>query len=329
MTALARSVRGKPRPSLFGSTATPRWHRVVEHAIAAVAFVSVAAVLSILAFVAREAAPMFWEGREHLADLIWPREWPGYDAPAHVWQPVGFPPKHDVVPLLIGTLKITGLAMLVAGPIGLLSAVYVAELAPRRVREVVKPAIELFAGIPSVVLGFFSLVFIAHFLERLFGLTYRLNALVAALGLALTIVPVVFTVSEDALRAVPKSLREASAALGARRWQTTLRVVVPAALPGIAAAFVLGFGRAIGETMIVLMASGNAPVVDASPVSSARTVTATIAAELGETARGGEHWRVLFALGVLLFLITWALDRIGASAVARLRRRLHGPEAEP
>jgi phosphate transport system permease protein len=212
-------------------------------------------------------------------------------------------------------------------PLGVGAAIYISQLASPRIREIGKPVIELLAGIPSVVLGFIALVFVAGALQAAFGLTYRLNALVAAVGLALAIVPIVFTVSEDALRAVPNSLREASAALGARRWQTTVRVVVPAALPGIAAALILGFGRAIGETMIVLMASGSAPVIDASPTSSARTVTATIAAELGETARGSEHWRVLFALGVVLFALTWLLGRLGDWAIAVLRRRLHGPEA--
>lgn len=326
MTDVATS---RPTPSRRAGprrrAATPLSHRLAEKAIAAVAFAGVIAVASILAFVAREAAPLLWE-RATLRDLVLPTAWPGYDAPAHVWQPVGFPPKHDVVPLVVGTLKITGLAMLLAAPLGLLSAVWVAELARPRVRAWIKPTLELLAAIPSVVLGFFALVFVASSLQRAFGLTYRLNALVAAVGLSLAIVPIVFTVAEDALRAVPRSLREGSAALGARRWQTTLFVVVPAALPGIAAALVLGFGRAIGETMIVLIASGNAAVVDASPTSSARTVTATIAAELGETARGSEHWRVLFALGVLLFLLTWLLGRLGDWAIARLRRRLHGPE---
>ncbi len=311
-----------------GRGGTPFAHRLAEWAIAAVAFLGVGAVLAILAFVVREAAPLL--GRPGvLGELFRPRRWPGYDAPTHVWQPVGLPPKYDVVPLLLGTLKVSGLATLIAAPLGVLAAVYVAELAPPRLREALKPALELLAGVPSVVLGFFALAFVADVTQALFGLTYRLNALAAALGLALAVVPIVFTVSEDALRAVPAALREASAALGARRWQTTLRVAVPAALPGVAAALALGFGRAVGETMIVLMASGNAPVVDACPTSSARTATATIAAELGEIARGREHWRVLFALGVLLFLMTWLGQAAGDLAVARLGRRLRGPGGAP
>ncbi|MCU0686925.1 MAG: ABC transporter permease subunit [Polyangiaceae bacterium] len=293
---------------------TPMAHRLAEKLIAIVAWASVAAVLSLVTFIAREAAPLVEQPLGQLRDLLWPRQWPGYDAAVYIWQPVGLPPKYNVVPLLVGTLKMSGLAMLLAAPLALLAAVYVAELAPPRQREVLKPLIELLAGIPSVVLGFFTLSFVASAAQALLGLTYRLNALAAALGLGLAIVPVIFTVAEDALRTVPAALREGAAALGARRWQTTLRVVIPSALP------------AVGETMIVLMASGNAAVVDLNPASGARSVTATIAAELGETARGGEHWRVLFALGLLLFALTWIIGKVGDLAIARLRRGWQGSE---
>jgi phosphate transport system permease protein len=159
--------------------------------------------------------------------------------------------------------------------------------------------------------------------ESVFGFTYRLNGFVAALGLSLAVIPVVFTIAEDALSAVPRPLEEAAMALGARRWQVVLRIVVPAALPGIAAAVLLGLGRAVGETMIVLMASGNAAVTSLfDPSTSVRTITATIAGELGEVARGDRHWRVLFLLGALLLVVSWALNRLGTLAIARLRRRL-------
>ena len=177
--------------------------------------------------------------------------------------------------------------MLVATPVGVAAAVFTSEFAPRRLKELLKPTIELLAGIPSVVLGFFALMVMATWMQSTFGFSFRLNAVVAGLGLALTIVPVVYTVSEDALAAVPRSFREASLALGATRWETALRVVLPAAAPGVLAAVVLGFGRAIGETMIVLMASGNAAITSWSFGDSVRTLPATIAAEMGEVVFGG------------------------------------------
>ena len=307
---------------------TPLAHRVGDRAIAGLAFLAIAAIVLIFAFILKEALPLFFEPESleeigGLSALFVPREWPGYDAPEYVWQPVGTPPKLNVVPLFVGTVKVTLLAMLISTPLGVGAAIFVAQYAPKSVREIVKPALELLASIPSVVLGFFALIVLATWMQAVFDTPYRLNALVAAIGMSLAVIPMVFTISEDALRAVPRHLSEASMALGARKWQTTLRVVVPAALPGIAAAIILGFGRAIGETMVVLMASGNAAVMAPfDPTSSVRTVTATIAAELGEVAQGDPHWRVLFLLGVLLFAITFVINRVGAMIIARLHRRL-------
>lgn len=327
MSTLAEpGLRGQ-RPSLRGTRATPRSHLVAERVIGLLSFASIFAIVAIFAFVLREALPLVLERGAGLADMIRARAWPGYDTPTHVWQPVGFPAKFGVVPLLVGTAKVTGLALLLALPTGLGAAIWVSEYAPSRAREIVKPTIELLAGIPSVVIGVLCTVFVADGVSWALRPTYRLNALVAAVGLSVTLVPVVFTVSEDALRSVPRGLREAASALGAERWQTTLRVVVPAALPGIWAAFVLAGGRAIGETMIVLMASGNAAVLDPSPTASARTITATIASELGETARGSEHFRVLFLLGAALFVVTLAFDQLGVRTRRWLARRLHQEDA--
>ncbi|MEC7520817.1 MAG: phosphate ABC transporter permease subunit PstC [Myxococcota bacterium] len=307
---------------------TPLAHRLAEKAITGVAFVAIAAIVLIFVFILKEALPLLWETELHgeiggLDALFLPKQWAGYAEAVFVWQPVGTPSKLNVVPLLVGTLKVTVLAMLISVPAGVGAAIFVSQYAPRSLREVIKPALELLASIPSVVLGFFALIVLATWMQETFGLAYRLNAIVAACGLSLAVIPMIFTISEDALRAVPRELSEAAMALGARKWQTTLRVVVPAALPGIAAAVILGFGRAIGETMVVLMASGNAAVMELfDPTTSARTVTATIAAELGEVAQGDPHWRVLFLLGVLLFVITFALNRLGAAVIARLHRRL-------
>ena len=311
----------------FGRTRTPLWHKIAEKAIAVMAMAAIAAIALIFIFIGREAFPLFWEEaavEEVPAETLFvPQEWSGYDEPVYVWQPVGTPPKYNVVPLFVGTLKVTVLAMLFSVPLGILSAIYIAQYAPRRLREVVKPAIELLAGIPSVVLGFFALMVLATWAQDAFGFDFRLNAVVAAMGLSLAVIPIIFTISEDAIQAVPRHLSEAALALGARRYQTTLKVVLPAALPGIAAAVILGFGRAIGETMIVLMASGNAAVMELfDPTTSVRTVTATIAAELGEVAVGDPHWRVLFMLGVMLFAVTFLLNIVGSVAVKRLHKKL-------
>jgi phosphate transport system permease protein len=211
--------------------------------------------------------------------------------------------------------------------VGVAAALFAAEFAPRRIRELIKPVIELLAGIPSVVLGFFALMVLATFLQDAFGFTYRLNATVAGLGLALAIVPVIFTVSEDALTAVPRSYREASLALGATPWETAWKVVLPAAAPGILAACVLGFGRAIGETMIVLMASGNAAIVSASLGDSVRSLSATIAAEMGEVVVGSPHYSLLFFIGVELFVFTFVLNMVATSWTKRVLKKLTGGAA--
>ena len=212
-------------------------------------------------------------------------------------------PKYSLMPLFLGTLKVTIIAMLFAVPLALAAAIYTAEFAPGWVREVIKPAVEMLAGFPSVVLGFFALIVLATWLQDAFDFDYRLNAVNSGIALALAVIPIVYTVCEDALGAVPRKLREASMALGATRAETTLRIVLPAALPGIFAGIVLGFGRAMGETMIVLMASGNAAITSWSFTESVRTVSASIAAELAEVVFGSPHYRVLFFLGLLLLSI--------------------------
>ncbi len=317
----------RSRPLARSSYRTPLWHRLAESLIKIIALSAIAAVVLIFAFIAQEAMPLILDpgGNEglNLADLIIPRKWPGYSEAVYVWQPVGMIPKFNLAPLFVGTLKVTLLTMGLSIPVAIGAAVYVSQYASRRTREILKPAIEFLAGVPSVVLGFFALMLLASWMQNTFGFLYRLNGMVASVGLSLAVIPLIFTVSEDALQAVPKSYSDASSALGARRWQTTIYVVLPAALPGIAAAVILGFGRAIGETMIVLMASGNAAVMDLLDAgASVRTLTATIAAELGEVARGGLHWRILFFLGTLLFITTFLLNWLGTLAVGRLYRKL-------
>jgi len=300
----------------------------IELGITLAALTGIAAVILIFVFVAREALPIFSDPalakETDLGRMFLPHVWRAGKPAAFIWQPVGDIPKYSMIPLFVGTLKVTAVAMVVAVPLGVAAAIFSSEFAPPRLKEILKPVIELLAGIPSVVLGFFALVVLATWLQPLFGFTSRLNAVVAGVALALTIVPVVFTVSEDALTAVPRAFREASLALGATRWETAWRVVLPAAAPGVLAAVVLGFGRAIGETMIVLMASGNAATTTWSLGDSVRTLPATIAAEMGEVVFGGGHYAVLFMIGIELFLFTFVLNSLASVAVRRLVRRMSG-----
>jgi phosphate transport system permease protein len=287
-----------------------RWvETVAEALVKIVSLVSIASVILILIFVGKEALPVLTSAVVHREVTPGALFAPYRDA-GYMWQPVSDVPKYNIVPLFVGTLKVTLVALFVAVPLSVASAVYVCEFAHKKLRDYIKPAIELLAGVPSVVVGFFALIVLATWVQKIFGAEHRLNVLVAGFGLAFAVCPVIFSVSEDALRAVPDSYRQAALALGSSRSQTLLRVIVPAALPGIAAAVVLGFGRAIGETMIVVLASGNAAILDASLGHSARTVTATIAQELGEVVVGSPHYHVLFALGALLFLSTLGVNLV-------------------
>ncbi len=293
------------------------------------AWLSIAIMFLILIFIAKEALPLFYEPAS-VAEVGWsrlfmPQNYGTPEAPlAYSWHPVSTEPKYSLTPLLQGTLKVTLVAMIFSVPISLAAAVYTAEFAPNWTREIFKPIVELLAGFPSVVLGFFALIVLASWLQDLFGFDYRLNAFTAGLALSLAVIPIIYTVCEDALSAVPRKLREASWALGATRTETAFRVVLPAALPGIFAGVVLGFGRAIGETMIVLMASGNAAISSWSFTDSTRTLPATIAAELAEVVFGSPHYHVLFFLGLLLFLITFGLNGIGSWIIGRLKSKLLG-----
>jgi phosphate transport system permease protein len=242
-----------------------------------------------------------------------------------IWQPVSEIPKFGLAPLLIGTAKATLISILIGAPLGILAAIYVALFAKRRVKEIVKPAIELLASFPSVVIGFFCMMTLATLVQNIFGSDYRLNALVGGLGLAIAIVPIIFTLTEDALSAVPKTLREASLALGATEWETAFKVILPAATPGVFAAVLLGIGRAFGETMIALMATGNAALATWSILDPIRTFAATIGAEMGEVVWGSEHYNILFFLGVLLFIFTFIMNAVTELYVKqRLIKRFQG-----
>jgi phosphate transport system permease protein len=256
--------------------------------------------------------------------LLGAHQWSGYDKPEYIWQPISQIHKYNIVPLFLGSLKTTAVALLFAVPIALGAAIFVSQLGPARLKEWLKPAIELLAGIPSVVLGFFALIVMATLLQKLFGYQSRLNAFVAGIALGIAVIPVIFSIAEDAITSVPRAYTQAALALGATRWEATWQVVLPAALPGVFAAVVLGFGRAIGETMVVLMASGNASIVSSSLFDSTRTITATIAAELAEAVFGGHHYRVLFMLGTLLFAVTFCSNAVAGAVIHSLKQKLEG-----
>lgn len=225
------------------------------------------------------------------------------------WYPTATPSaQYGLLPLLLGTIWVSLGAILLSLPFGIAVAVYLAEIASMRVRNFLKPLIELLAGIPSVVYGFFGLVVIVPFLQQSFKLPVGETALAGSIVLAIMALPTIITVAEDAMRTVPRATKEASLALGATQWQTIYRVIIPYAKSGITSAAVLGIGRAIGETMAVLMVTGNAAVIPHTLLEPVRTIPATIAAELGEASAGSGHYQALFALGCILFLITMVIS---------------------
>ena len=241
------------------------------------------------------------------------------------WVPVSDNPRFGLLALLIGTLKVTLIAMLIAGPIAVLAALYTSTFASKRAKEIIKPIIELLAAFPSVVIGFFALMVLATFFQDAFGYETRLNAFVGGVAMALAAIPIIYTISEDALAAVPKTYTEASLALGASKWQTAFFVTLPAAIPGIFAALLLGVGRVFGETMIALMATGNAAIISANPFESVRTFAATIGAEMAETVFGETHYSVLFFIGSLLFIFSFALNAIAEFYVkGKLLKKFQG-----
>jgi phosphate transport system permease protein len=299
-----------------------------ENIIAVSAFTALIVILLIFIFIFKESLPIFTNAKVQkeasLSKLFLKQQYYAGHEPKYSWQPNSDVPKYSLLPLFLGTLKAALIAMLFAIPLGVGAAIYSAEFASKRMREIIKPTIELLAGIPSVVLGFFALIVLATVLQKLFNFTYRLNAINAGIALGIAVIPIIFTLAEDAMTAVPKSLREAAMALGANPWQVSFTMVLPAALPGIAAGIVLGFGRAIGETMIVLMASGNAAITSASFTDSIRTLSATIAAELAEVVFGSAHYNVLFFIGALLFVFTFIINLGGELVLIKLKDKFQG-----
>ncbi len=356
--ASARSGSTTPSGELWWQKRFRLAEFLVEKLVTATAFLSFAFIVLIFAFVFREAAPLFFSsggvasvaskpaeqetyGEEQLGDAQrgasarekekTPVEQPGEGSATvrnlvdKTWQPVSSKPKYGLLPLVTGSFKVTIVAVLIAAPIAIFSALFTSAFAPKWSKEVLKPTIEILAGFPSVVIGFFALIAMATVLQNLFGFQYRLNAFVGGLALSLAVIPIIYTITEDSLTRVPRVMTEASLALGATKWQTALFVVLPAATPGILAAILLGIGRAFGETMIVLMATGNAAIFSAGFFEPVRTMSASIGAEMAEVVFGDTHYSVLFFIGSILFLFTFTLNAIVEIVVRqRLMKRFQG-----
>lgn len=359
----APKVQGPQNGASAKSSAKPWWKKrfrvgefLIEKSITAVSFLSFTFIALIFIFVFREALPIFAghpakmaTDTKHVAQDTYGDESSASELQQQVdqrkasvqnsedegasasnllgsnWQPVSAQPKFGMLPIIVGSLKVTIVAILFAAPIAILAALFTAAFAPKWAKELLKPAIEILAGIPSVVIGFFALIAMATFMQKTFGFQYRLNAFVGGIALSLAVIPIIYTITEDSLSRVPKIMTEASLALGASKWQTALFVVLPAATPGIFAGILLGIGRAFGETMIVLMATGNASMLSSNLFEPVRTMSATIGAEMGEVVFGDTHYTVLFFIGAILFLFTFGLNAIAEVFIRqRLMKRFEG-----
>lgn len=285
--------------------------RLIKGALLACGVLSVATTFAIIASLAVETVDFFQE--VPVVDYF----------TGTTWAPTFSPPRFGVLPLVSATLLITGIAAVVAFPLGLGTAIYLSEFASPRLRRVVKPVLEVLAGIPTVVFGYFALTFITPaIVQPLVPGTRIFNALSAGLVVGVMIIPLIASISEDAMRAVPRGLREAAYAMGATRRTVALKVVVPAALSGIAAAFILGLSRAIGETMIVAIAAGTLPNLSIDPRESMETMTTFIVqVSLGDTPAGSTAYKTIFAIGTTLFAMTLALNVVSHRVVRRFRER--------
>jgi phosphate transport system permease protein len=286
--------------------------KALETAIRLSGVSAIVFVLAIFFFIFREAAPVLFSRQFRLSEFLFSTQW----YPTSVSNV-----RYGTLALTIGTLSVTGVAIVLAVPFGLGAAVFVSEFCGPKLKETLKIVIELLAAIPSVVWGFIGLTVMSRITIALTGAPVGVNLLNGGVILALMSVPIIVSIGEDALKAVPDSYREAALAMGANRWQTVHRVLFPAARNGLLAAVLLGVGRAVGETMAVLMATGHAVNVPHSLLDSVRTLTANIAAELGEAPAGSDHYRVLFLTGTLLFLITFTVNLGADLAIRGVRRR--------
>ncbi|MDD5712277.1 MAG: phosphate ABC transporter permease subunit PstC [Smithellaceae bacterium] len=272
--------------------------KIIKNLFLVLSLISLMVLALIVMFLFREGLPIFREVSVY--DFIFGSE----------WYPTSSPPSYGIAPLIVGSIVVTVLSSLIAVPLGILSAVYISEIAPASAKEILKAVIELLAGLPSVVLGFFGMVVLAPWFQDTFDLPTGLNIATASLMLAIMAIPTISSISEDALYAVPREFKEASYALGATKFETIARVIIPSALSGISTAVILGMARAIGETMVVLMVAGGAAAFPESIFDSVRPMPASIAAEMGEAPFRSGHYHALFATGIVLFFMTLAFNLV-------------------
>jgi len=300
-------VTGSKRSSSSTRPRTRFGERILERIFLAAAFASVLIVVLIFAF-------LFSNGLQAFRDI----DIVGFIA-GTIWQPVSEEPKYGLVPMLTGSILVTGVSIVLSVPISILCATYLSQVASPSVREIAKPIIEMLAAVPSIVYGFVALVIIADMIQSAFHNPIRLNALNASVVLTLMVAPTIVSISEDAISSVPQEYKEAALALGASKWEMISKVVLPSSLSGIFVAVMLGIGRAIGETMAVLMAAGNAAVVTFNPLASVETMTAVIAIEMGEVTFNSTHFYALFAVGGVLFVFTLAINLVAQVIVRRFK----------
>lgn len=289
-----------------------RWRpgeKVIETIISMNGMLAILVLLGVLVLLLREGLPVF----------LHTPPWEFFFGTR--WYPLSEPPTFGIMPFFVATIWITLVATAIAVPVGVGCAAYLAEVAPSRLRETVKPVIELLAGIPSVVMGFIGLMLLSPVVQNAFNLNTGLSGLTAGIMLSMMSLPIIVSISEDALRAVPDEFRQASYALGATRWQTVRHVCLPGALSGITAAVMLGVGRAIGETMTVLMVAGGALAVPLAPTEPMMPMTAAIASGIGNAVQGGFQYQALFAIGLILFVMTLAVNLIADRVLERQKRK--------
>ena len=301
-TSIARSLRGKHRPV----------ERAIELFVLANGVLAVVVLVGVLVVLLQQGIPAFFENS--ITEFLFGTH----------WYPLSDPPVLGIAPFFVATLWVTAVSTLLAVPIGVGCALYLAEVAPRRVAEVVKPFIELLAGFPSVIIGFIGLTLLSPWVQSVFNLNTGLTGLTSGIMLALMSLPVIISVSEDALRAVPDEFRHAAYALGCTRWEVIWHVALPSALSGISAAVMLGVGRAIGETMTVLMVAGGALAMPASPTSPMMPLTAAIASGIGNAVRGSPQYHALFAIGLILFFLTLGINLVASRVLEAQRRKFTG-----
>ncbi|MBN1688699.1 MAG: phosphate ABC transporter permease subunit PstC [Candidatus Omnitrophica bacterium] len=289
------------------------WNRalefLIERAIFFAGIISIFFVILIFVFLLKEGVSLL--KTYPLKDFIFGQK----------WYPISEPPSFGVVPLLLGSLAVTMGAIVIAVPLGMGAAIYIAVVAPGWLKEILKATVEFLAAIPSIVLGFIGLVTLVPLVKQVFHLTTGLTAISGSIMLAFMAMPTIVSMMEDALTAVPRSYREGAIAMGATKWQMIWRVLLPAASSGMLAAIMLGIGRVIGETMAVLMITGNAARIPTSLFQPVRTMTATIAAEMGEAVQGSDHYFALFAIGIVLFIITFLINLAAGFFIGRAHHK--------